>query len=203
MANKQKQLAQLLEQFYRQPIAKVSLELLLTIGSVIFLAVFAIQPTLVTMSDLVKEIEEKKVVNQKLSQKVAALASAQSEFLSLKPQIELLDQALPTVPNIVYDLKLIEKMASENSILITGLNMPELPPEEAPINSKDLERQSTPVTVTAQGDYLSIRNFVEQLKNSRRSVSVNSVVFSLKNARGKSSLTANITLDLPYFGKAK
>ena len=67
--NRKKQLASLLEQFYHNPVAKVSLELFLTIGLVVFLALFAIKPTLLTMSDLVKEIEDKRELETQLSKK--------------------------------------------------------------------------------------------------------------------------------------
>jgi len=49
---------QLIE-FYRKPYAVVTLELLLTIGLTVFLALIIIKPTLQTMSSLSKEIAEK------------------------------------------------------------------------------------------------------------------------------------------------
>jgi len=204
MPNKrQQQIALTLAHFYRQPIAKVSLELFLTIGLVIFLGAFAIQPTLATMSKLVQEIEEKKEVDLKLGQKIAALSSAQTEYASLVEQRNMLSDALPTYPDVVLDLKKIEKIASLNSIIITNLSLSEFPPEQTEGASPDLSlatRQSLPVVLSIQGDYISIRNFVESLRNNRRSIEVKSVVFSLKKNRGKESLSASITLDLPYFG---
>ena len=74
---KRQQLTNTLVEFYNQPIAKVSLELFLSIVAVIFFAIFAIRPTLLTMSDLIKELQEKEVLNEKLSQKTAALSSVQ------------------------------------------------------------------------------------------------------------------------------
>jgi len=205
-SKRQQQIALALMQFYRQPIAKVSLELFLTIGLVVFLGAFAIQPTLSTMSKLVQEIEEKKEVDVKLGQKIASLSSAQTEYSSLAKQRDMLDEALPTYPNIVIDLKIIEKLASLNSILITNLSLSEFPPELNNNSQTDLalaKRQSLPVVLSIQGDYISIRSFVESLRNNRRSIEVRSVVFSLKKNRGKESLSASITLDLPYFGVEK
>ncbi|MBU0979002.1 MAG: type 4a pilus biogenesis protein PilO [Patescibacteria group bacterium] len=208
MSNKrQQQIALALVQFYRQPIAKVSLELFLTIGLVVFLGAFAIQPTLATMSKLVQEIEEKKEVDVKLGQKIASLSSAQTEYASLARQRDMLDEALPTYPDVVIDLKKIEKIASLNSILITNLSLSEFPPEfnqnNPKMNLSSAKRQSLPVVLSIQGDYISIRSFVESLRSSRRSIEVKSVVFSLKKNRGKESLTASITLDIPYFGVEK
>ena len=49
-----------LQQFYQKPIAKVSAELLATLIVVIVLAFFAIRPTLLTMSQLLKDIDDRK-----------------------------------------------------------------------------------------------------------------------------------------------
>lgn len=202
-ASRQAQLTSLLDRFYKQPVAKVSLELVLTLGMVLFMAVFAIQPTLVTMSDLLKEIEEKKTVDEQLGRKVAALASAQTEYLSIESELDYLEEALPTEPDVVTDLKIIEKLASENSIIITALNVsrfPDTSSESEKLTVSDYKRQSLPVVVTVQADYRSIRSFVESLKKNRRSFQVESVVFNLQKNRSQETLSASITLDLPYFG---
>ncbi len=95
--NKQKQLKTTLLKFYKQPVGKVSTELFLSIFTIIFFAVFAIKPTLTTMSDLVKEIEDKQKLNKQMQQKVTALATAQTEYEKFQDQFYLLDQSLPTV----------------------------------------------------------------------------------------------------------
>jgi Tfp pilus assembly protein PilO len=201
---RQKQITQALKQFYHQPIAKASLELFLTIGLVVFLGAFAIQPTLATMSNLVQEIEEKKEVNEKLGRKMAALSSAQTEYLSLEMQRNMLDEALPTYPDIVKDLKRVEKLASDNSVIITNLNLSTFPPASPEqVAGQDMTKAKLlplPAILSIQGDYVSIRNFVESLRDNQRSMGVKSVVFSLKKSRGKDALNASITLDLPYFG---
>ena len=56
--------------FYQKPIAQVSTELFFTIGATIFFAAFAIRPTILTMTDLVKEIQDKREAEEKLNQKV-------------------------------------------------------------------------------------------------------------------------------------
>ncbi len=74
--NKRSQLTTTLLQFYDKPIAKVSLELFFTVAAVIVFALFAIRPTLSTMGKLIKELEDKQALNQKLAQKVAALSTS-------------------------------------------------------------------------------------------------------------------------------
>ena len=66
--------------FYQKPSAKVSSALLLTIFTTIFFAIFAIKPTLVTVAELLKTIEDQEEVVGKLKKKAASLAQAQEEY---------------------------------------------------------------------------------------------------------------------------
>jgi len=61
---------------------------------------------------------------------------------------------------------------------------------------------SVPIVVTVQGDYPTIRQFITDLQNTRRVFLIDSVVFSLSDARGQRILRATITVNLEYFGNA-
>ena len=200
-SKRQQQLKTQLIQFYNQPIAKVSLELFLSIGAVIFFALFAIRPTLVTMSELVKEIEDKEALDQQLSQKVAALATVQNEYLALEPRLTVLDDAIPNQPRLEETLKIIEKIASDNNLVITSIQVQELPQEEDETTPfEDKERVSLPLSVIVAGDYTAIRNFIDQLNASRRALIVDSIVFSVSEERESRKLRATITVNMQYFG---
>jgi len=201
MEIKRKQLLTALNQFYTKPIARVSVELLLTLCTVLFFALFAIRPTLLTMSDLIKEIDDKKALDQQLSQKIAALSSAQTEYLRLEGRLNVLDEALPSQPKIIEAVKIIEKIASDRNIAILSLNVAELPVENgSSLEFDQLTRQQTSASVTITGDYLTIRQFVEDLKATRRSFIVDTVIFSLSEESGQKSLKATVTINIPYFG---
>jgi len=81
--------------FYQKPTAKVSVALLLTIFTIIFFAVFAIRPTLLTVAELVKKIQDKKESLTQIEQKAAQLASAQQAYIAAQSNLPLLDLALP------------------------------------------------------------------------------------------------------------
>ncbi len=203
MALNRKDLTSALQQFYYQPVARVSMELLLTLGTILFFAVFAIRPTLLTMSDLIKEIEDKQKLDEQLTQKVAALSSAQSEFLSLEDRLGVLDEALPSQPKLIESLKMIEKIASDRNIAITALSVTEVPTEPASPPAFDkTSRQNLTAAVTVNGDYLTIRQFIEDVKNTRRMFVIDTVVFATSEERGSKTLRATITLNIPYFGVA-
>jgi len=198
---KPNQIATTLIQFYNRPVAQVSLELFLSIIAVIFFAIFAIRPTLVTISDLIKEIDDKKVLSEKMSQKIAALATIQTQYLSLGDQIKVLDEAIPTQPRFEEALRIMEKMASDRHLVINSMQVNEVPPaQEADVPFAQKERKNLPVSVSVTGDYPTIRNFVEDLKNYRRALIVDSIIFSVSEERNQKKLSASITVNIQYFG---
>lgn len=202
--NTSKQLTAALDKFYRNPVATVSLELFLSICAIVFFAAFAIRPTLLTMSDLIKEIEDKRTLDTQLRQKITALGAAQTDFLAVESRVGVLDEALPRGVNMTYTLKVIEKIASDQGLAIsnmTVLEIPQDPPEDATISQ--LERQSMSIQVTVAGQYQGIREFAEQLRNSRRSFVIERITFSTQDSRGQRTLEATMLIGAPYFGVKK
>lgn len=202
-AKKKRELAVMLNQFYINPVAKASTELFLTVGLVLFLGAFAIRPTILTMSELIKEIETKKELDTALTKKIASLQTAQTQYLNIENEIIVLDEAIPEQPQIILGTKLIEKIASDTRVVIKSLTVSELPEDsDLTVGFAQKSKQLVNISVNITGDYLAIREFTEGLRNSRKSFVIESVVFSLEEDRGSRKLSANITIATPYFGLA-
>ncbi|GIK84379.1 MAG: hypothetical protein BroJett025_10010 [Patescibacteria group bacterium] len=202
-AKKRREIATVLNQFYMNPVAKASTELFLTVGLVLFLGAFAIRPTILTMSNLLKEIETKKELDASLTKKIAALQTAQTQYVSIENELEVLNEAIPEQPDIILGTKLIEKMAADNRVVINSLSISDLPEDsESTVLFTQKSKQLLNISIRITGDYVSIREFVEALRNSRKSFVVESVVFALEEDRGNKKLGANITVGTPYFGVA-
>lgn len=198
----QKKLAATLTKFYKNPVTKVSLELFLSLFLVIFFGAFVIRPTMVTIADLIKEIDDKQELDQQLQRKVAALATAQEEYQQLRDQIVYLDQAIPSQPELVRSLKTIEKIASDNRIIISSLRVSEIPEEKKAqiFDAARLNRIDLYITFQIMGDYPSIKNFVESLHQYRRAFVVEEVNFNVQDRIILQTLRANMTVRVPYFG---
>ncbi len=198
---KQKSLSASLSDYYTRPVAIVSFELILSIMLVIVLGVFAIQPTLVTMSDLIKEIDDKKELNDKLEKKISQLQSAQNEYYRVENRLYLIDEAIPSQPELIRVLKIVELLATESNVLISSVGVPTIPDEEiSQLSFAQIAQQPLAVSVSVSGDYVDIRSYVEALRKSRRIFEVASVTFNVSENRGDQSLQASISLNVPYFG---
>ncbi|MCC6710883.1 MAG: type 4a pilus biogenesis protein PilO [Candidatus Pacebacteria bacterium] len=196
------QINKLLDSFYHNPIAVVSFELFLSISVVIFFAVFAIRPTLLTMADLVKEIEDKRKLDTQLAQKVAALGTAQAQYLAVSNRIFVLEEALPNGGDVVNTLKIIERVASDQDLVINNMTLLEIPENPDPAKTiAELERKAMPIQLTVIGPYSAIRSFAEGLRNSRRTFIIERITFSTEDNRGQKSLEATMLISAPYFGE--
>ncbi|AKM81079.1 MAG: hypothetical protein UT13_C0001G0118 [Candidatus Pacebacteria bacterium GW2011_GWF2_38_9] len=196
---RQEQIQRVLFDFYKNPVARVSLELVFSILAIIFFAIFAIKPTLQTMTELVKEINDKRALDEQLNQKIASLNTAQSQYEKYSSQFYLLDEAIPKTANLVESLKIVEKIASENNLAIQGITISSVPDELVKANANQSKRESLTFNIDLVGDYVNIRQFIEGLMDSRRMMIVDQVNFSMGSNRYQKNLNAIVRINLPYY----
>jgi len=198
---RQAQLLTVLLDFYRQPVARVSLELILSILAVIFFAMFAIRPTLLTMSDLVKEIADKKELDKQMDLKIASLSTAEEQYQKYEGQFYLLDQAIPRQFDLVKSLKIIEKLAGEEMLAINRISVSTITDpiadDQAPVKLNQFQRDFLVVNIDVAGDFLTIRRFVEKIIGLRQLMIVDQVSFDRKTET--TGLSARIRINLPYY----
>jgi type IV pilus assembly protein PilO len=198
---KQEQLAKILFDFYQKPVARVSIELISSIVVVVFFAVFAIRPTLITMADLIKEISDKKELDKQMDLKLASLNTAQGQYIDNKDDFYLLDEAIPRQLDVVESLKKIEKIAGEGGLVINNISLASIPEaisEELLNNNFDnYKRDFLPVNIEIVGSYMQIREFVEEIMNLRQVIIVDQVVVERKTE--SNDLSAQVKINLPYY----
>ena len=199
---KQQQLQRTLLDFYKNPVAKVSLEVGFSIAAVLFFAIFAIRPTLQTMSELIKEIEDKRNLDAQLGQKIASLSTAQSQYQLFSEQFYLLDEALPKTAQINHSLQIIEKMASDNRLVIQAITTSAVPEELVETEAQTASRETLTFNVDVAGDYLNIRQFIGNVMASRRMMIVDQVSFAMGSSRYQKNLNATVRINLPYYQNA-
>ena len=181
-----------LNRFYAHPVAKVSLGLILSIITIGFFALVAIKPTLETMSNLLKEIEEKRDVDQRLAQKISALATAQRELNQKGEAAKVLDRSVPTTPQFTFLLKKLEKLAAENNLTFVSLVSSAAPPERTPHSGIELE--SIPLILSFSGEYNNIRTFILALTNIDRLISIDDVDIVPPSEKEAKNLTVSFNV---------
>ncbi|MEK7458346.1 MAG: type 4a pilus biogenesis protein PilO [Patescibacteria group bacterium] len=193
-----------LQQFYQKPIAKVSVELLATLIVVIVLAFFAIRPTLLTMSQLLKDIDDRKKTGDSLSKKIATLSTLSAEYPTMRREVSLLDIAIPNTPNFDGFMRRLEKIAANNNLIIESIQATQLPKETATNIGADTAFQITSfsISINFKGEYAKVRNTLNELMTMDRYATLNSLTFNAKRDELEKTnvLRTTANLRVVYYG---
>ena len=187
---------------YQKPVAQTSTALILTLVTVAFFGFAAIRPTLATVSQLIKEIDQKKDIDQKLAQKIGALSSVQEEFLVAKDKLSLLDTAIHAGPNQNLLLLQLEYLAYKNATTIDSLRTDPMTAfsksQEPPSKSTDAFPSFTIVMTVSAPDQLTHRKLLEDLNRLDRVLRVEAASFSRPEDKEDNTLKMTVTLRAYY-----
>lgn len=192
-----------LNRFYENPITQVSLSLVFSVLCIAFFAVFAIRPTLLTMAGLIKEIEEKTQIDQKLTTKITNLQRAQQELVSKESTLSLLNIAIPSTPYYSQLLTVFEKLASEKSVIFTSATAQKVPLEEQVVvgieGKNTIKLESIPLTLTFKGPYEQLVILLAQLQNTKRLITVDRFDISPEQTDDESTGQLLLTVSVRAF----
>jgi len=106
---------------YKRPEIKASLEVILSIFTIIILIFAAIRPTLTNVVSLQKKIDDQEQVNKKADNKIVQLFNAQKQLTTFGSSLSLFDEAVPD--NFAYtdSAKRIEYLAKSNNLAVDSL----------------------------------------------------------------------------------
>ncbi len=164
-----------LSHFYRSKKAKTYLGIIFSLLTVIFFIVFAIKPTLITITQLIRQIKDQKMVVKELEKKITQLSQAQNEYLAIEPDLYLLDQALPQDPQAILLIKQLETLAYQNGVGISRLRFNEFNLTEKGTGKS--EKQAISFNFSVFGNFNNLKSFLTSLANLRRIVLVESFSF--------------------------
>lgn len=166
-----------LARFYHQKKVRVYTGTVLSIFTIAFFLLFAIKPAVVTIAGLVKKINDQKLVSEKLEKKVQALTQARKNYLAIQADLNLVEQALPTKPEISYFLKELEALTRQAGITLNTAQFGQIDLKE-----KKAITQKTPKEIgfnlTTSADYQKLKNFLQILGSLRRTVLINAFGFT-------------------------
>ena len=106
---------------YQRPEIRVPIEIILSVFASLFLIMTAIRPTLVTVVELKKKIEDQTLVRTKLNTKIRRLIEAKSQLELNEGSLPLFEKAVPENYTYANLAKKIEILATEKEIEIESL----------------------------------------------------------------------------------
>ena len=194
---------------------KAYLEILLSLVTISVFSIFALRPTLLTIAELVTEIENKKEVIAKMDNKIEDLSKAQILFDRNRREITLLENfAIPQEPNIDVFTRQIEGLSNKHQlgVLTMSLGKASILGAKSETDTNSQEGQVDPkqmeFNLSLSGNidqYPLFVNFLNDFENLRTITKINSFNFNLKDVQDSDQKNLIFTIggDLPYINKVK
>lgn len=185
-----------LQDFYEKPILRVSFELVMSVVVVGIFAIFALRPTLITMANLLREIDDKRELNKDLQQKMAALSTAQNEWTAYQSEIEMLPQAFFQEPSLEEVLLYLEYLARQQSVLVTGMSAPQIAVRLAdePENAGLLTLTPYEANYQVMGTFPGVLSFLQQIEKQKPLMSVETMQMTMGDIDDALPMSANFRI---------
>ena len=197
------------QQLSKKPVVKVSGLISLTIFTVAFFGMFAILPTFKTIVKLNRDIEDSEVINGKLAKKILSLEKAEEVFAENTNNIKKINQILPEEVMFERLAWQIAFIANKNQISITSEGFGKFDLLESSLitttsTTDEKGELELIVELAVAGDYLQIKEFLEDLTNIDRLIAIGDVTITSKQSRNQTGLiVANIKLKAHYLENIK
>jgi hypothetical protein len=108
---------------YKRPEIRASVEVLLSVFTIIILGFAAIRPTLTNITALQKKIADQEIVNKKADNKIAQLFNAQNQLNTLGNGLNLFNAAVPDNYSYSDSTKRMEYLVRKNNLSIESLSL--------------------------------------------------------------------------------
>lgn len=146
-----------------------------------FFGYFALKPTFTTITLLNRQVKDAILVNQQLQRKINSLSLAQTEYQTIKPDLDLISQAIPSNPQFPLFVKSLEKIATQSGVTIKNVNFQSIDLSDTKTEATDAAMlTSISFNINLLGDYPQINDFITKLSSLPRIVVIDKMGFSKK-----------------------
>ncbi|MDO8341455.1 MAG: type 4a pilus biogenesis protein PilO [Candidatus Woesebacteria bacterium] len=197
--------------YKNKPNFKIYLELILSLSAIVIFSIFAIRPTIITVSELNKEIKGKEETVAKLKEKINNLQTASVNLQKESSRLSLITQAVPALASPEILVKQIETLASQDGVTILRFSASDVllvGKKEDIKKSKDFvslsgDADELPFSISVTGPYQNLYSFLKSVENLRRPVKVDSFSITSSVTDLSKVLTLTITGRLPFLYEEK
>lgn len=139
------------------------------------------------------ELEARSAEDQKIATDVRNAHELPQHLESMQAAAKQLDDRLVRVTQLASNLQFFYRLESETGVKLLDVRQNPLPTVKGAAKSLYL---AVPFTVSVQGSYKQVMDFIGRLEKGQRVSHFSSVTFTKGSALDSSSLNANINLEL-------
>lgn len=191
----------------QNPQLRESIEPLLSLITVSFILVFALRPTVNTISELYSNINSQKEIISKLETKIQNLMQARQAFAVSQERLVLLDQALPLNPTPDLFLRQIEGLVATHALTLNSLNFGETTlfgqplKKDLPQKEANTQIENAKVLLSVSGNFNNVNSFLKDLESLRQIVSIETFSLGTSSSQGEGAINLAISAKLSSFIK--
>jgi Tfp pilus assembly protein PilO len=167
-------------------------ELILTLLTIAVFGYFALRPTFLTISTLIKEIESNKQIDSQLQAKINALNEAQKK-LSLLENRDLVNVALPQDTELNQLLYQLEYLVTAQGLTVRNLSL-----DPVVINGIPKTNEIT-FSIGATGNLGNINLLLSSLEDLKRIITIDNAVITktkVENATNEQAALGDINVNI-------
>lgn len=167
--------------------------LIITFLTMTFFGLFAINPTLTTIAELHRKLDDAKFTDRVLTQKIKALSDLQNKYSQLAPDLETIESGVPPTVNATKFIGQLHSIVSQTSVTLTHISFGSVKISSDP----PVKEGAFSFTMTVEGTYSQIDAFLQKLTNFDRIVVLDSISI-LKSEAGGSKIGITVTGNAHY-----
>lgn len=173
-----------------------SLEIGFTFILISVLAIFAIRPAVITITQLTGEIKAKKLLHKELDKKLRKVIEAQNNFAEIQDYYTLIERSLPNSPQYSYASEQLFSLSNQSNLTIDKLNFAfkKIDPKDKTLkNMTDYNINST-----IQTDFYPAVDFLNKISQSKRIIDITSVSMNIAKRQSSSDETSSNQVNFSF-----
>lgn len=169
-----------------------SVYIVLSLFAISFFGIVAISPTVGTISNLRRQLADSQEIVQKLDEKITALSQLATLHEQLRPELEVVYNAIPTSPQIPTFTRKIESVASQRNLAISQFSVSST--ELYPAAGGTLYK--APFSILLLGTGTDVTAFISDLITIDRLVTIETISAGRSDNGGQAvTVTGNVYFD--------
>lgn len=172
------------------------LEISATFLLIIIFLIFAIFPTIITISALLGDIKTKEATLVQMNTKINNIIKAQESYGNIQNKYDLIESSFPSNPNFYKSASSLTSSFKDNSIKVTRLSF-DLNQQNT-TTTKDTKDKKYILSLNGSGQYSDILKMVKQFLNNRRLADLSKIQISKSGDTNNPNLNVNLISDLHY-----
>jgi len=163
--------------------------LTLSLFAMSFFGIFAINPTLTTIAELRKKVEDAELVQRQLQNKISNLSQLQKTYPTIEHEVPIIFDALPPLGRAANLLGKVNALAARYNIAFTSLQVQRVPLD----SSKRNEATQFSITMSGTGSYENIYSLLRNLSTLDRIITIEQLTITKGTSEAK---TRQLTFSL-------